>query len=287
MTTVVSRGRAKGIVVRTGTTSEIGKISSAIAATPHVKTNIEKKLTQLGMWLVFISVALVVIIVVIGIAWKNDARDMALIGISLAVSVIPEGLVAVVTIAMAVGVQRMATLNAIVRKLPSVETVGSLTYICSDKTGTLTEGKMGAQQLWSCDNTNYIITHSTSLDPNQGEIQRISSDSLAHGIKSNTLSSSHQPKPVSKDISHMPGPLAASLMISSLCNNSGISKSEDGDGWKSIGDPTEVALLVAGIKGGLSRDWFAATAGLTKLGEFAFDRYFTVSCVTGYLISIF
>ena len=272
MTTVVSRGRAKGIVVRTGLSTEIGKISSAISSASHVKTNIEKKLSQLGMWLVAISVALVVIIVVIGIIWKNDVKEMIFIGISLAISVIPEGLVVVVTSSMALGTKRMSKLNAIVKKLPSVETIGSLTYICSDKTGTLTEGKMGAQQLWSSDNTNYIITHSTSLDPNQGEIQQISSESLESGIETNTLSTTHQPKPLSKDIRMMGGPLAATLMISSLCNNSGIAKDEEGKGWKSIGDPTEVALLVAGIKGGLSRDWFGASAGLVKLGEYAFDR---------------
>jgi Ca2+-transporting ATPase len=273
MTTVVSRGRAKGIVVRTGVSTEIGKISSAISSAPHVRTNIEKKLSQLGKWLVFISIALVVLIVVIGISWKNNAKGMVYIGISLAISVIPEGLVAVVTISMAIGVQRMAKLHAIVRKLPSVEAIGSLTYICSDKTGTLTEGKMGAQQFWSSDNTNYMITHSTSLDPNQGEIQQISSDSLETGIKTNTLSTNHQPKPVSKEIDKMAGPLAASLMASSLCNNSGIAKDEDGKRWKSVGDPTEVALLVAGIKGGLSREWFAASGGLVKLGEYSFDRY--------------
>lgn len=97
MTTVVSRGRGKGVVVRTGLSTEIGKISSAISSAPHVKTDIEKKLSQLGLWLVILSFLLVILIVVIGIAWKNDAKEMVLVGISLAVSVIPEGLVAVVT----------------------------------------------------------------------------------------------------------------------------------------------------------------------------------------------
>jgi Ca2+-transporting ATPase len=191
------------------------------------------------------------------------------LGISLAVSVIPEGLVAVVTIAMALGVQRMAKLHAIVRKLPCVETVGSITVICSDKTGTLTEGKMGAQQVWSADNMSYLITHSTSLDPNLGELQQISSTSLEKGIEGNSLSATHQPKPLKKEINSMEGPLVATVMIASLCNNSAINQ-ENGT-WKSIGDPTEVALLMTGIKSGLSREWFISNAGLTKLGEYSFD----------------
>jgi P-type Ca2+ transporter type 2C len=97
MTTVISRGRGKGIVVRTGESTEIGKISKAISSTPHTKSQIELKLSRLGMWLVLIAVLLVALIVVIGISWKRDAKTMAFIGVSLAVSVIPEGLVAVVT----------------------------------------------------------------------------------------------------------------------------------------------------------------------------------------------
>lgn len=97
MTTVVSRGRGKGVVVRTGVYTEIGKISKAISSTPHTRTNIEVKLSKLGMWLVILAVALVIVIIVVGILWKRPVKDMVLIGISLAVSVIPEGLVAVVT----------------------------------------------------------------------------------------------------------------------------------------------------------------------------------------------
>jgi Ca2+-transporting ATPase len=166
----------------------------------------------------------------------------------------------------------MFKMNAIVKKLPSVETVGSVTVICSDKTGTLTEGKMGVQQIWTSDNSNYVITHSTSLDPNEGEIMKNSSTALKEALKStNTMSLTHKPIAVDKAIENIPGPLAASLMVSSLCNNSGINKSNDGNGWKSVGDPTEVALLVAGIKGGLSRDYFAEKGGLIKVGEYAFD----------------
>ena len=268
MTTTVSRGRGRGIVVRTGLKTEIGKISQAISSATTVRTNIERKLTQLGRWLVFISIALVGVIVLIGVAYRRDAKDMVLIGISLAVSVVPEGLVVVVTTSMALGVKRMAGLHAIVKKLPSVETVGSVTVICSDKTGTLTEGKMGAQQIWTSDNFSYQISCSTSPDPNNGEIQRTVSEKITDAMKTNTLSAKHEGIPVKRSIDEMPGNLATSLLVCSMCNNSNLN--QEGSEWKSIGDPTEVALLVAGMKGGLSRDFFAAQ-GVSKISEFAFD----------------
>ena len=268
MTTTVSRGRGRGIVVRTGLKTEIGKISQAISSASTVRTNIERKLSQLGQWLVYISLALVGVIVLIGVAYRRNPKEMVLVGISLGVSVVPEGLVAVVTISMALGVQRMAKLHAIVRKLPSVETVGSVTVICSDKTGTLTEGKMGAQQIWTSDNSIYQISCSTSPDPNNGEIQRTVSEKIDDAIKANTLSAKHDGISISRNINEMAGNLSAALLVCSMCNNSGISKEKEE--WKSIGDPTEVALLVAGMKGGLSKDFFVSE-GVVKIGEFAFD----------------
>lgn len=133
MATLVARGRGRGIVVRTGSSSEIGRISQAISSTPHVKTAMEVKLGRLGKWLVGIAVLLCVVIIVIGIGYKREVKETVLLGVSLAVSVIPESLVAVVTVAMSLGVARMAKKNAIVRKLPAVESLGSVTIICSDK----------------------------------------------------------------------------------------------------------------------------------------------------------
>ncbi|EGF84084.1 hypothetical protein BATDEDRAFT_15466 [Batrachochytrium dendrobatidis JAM81] len=225
MTTVVAKGRGKGIVVRTGISTEIGKISQAISSTPHQKSNIEKKLSTLGQILVAIALILVVIIICIGLGYKRSGSDMLKVGISLGVSVIPEGLVAVVTVAMALGVSRMASKHAIVRKLPSVETLGSVTVICSDKTGTLTEGKMGAQVLWTSDNSSFVMTHSTSLDPEAGVVNILPSPSLTSAMSSSgdpPKMKSLEATASSKDIQQMPSHLAASMTIAALCCNASI-----------------------------------------------------------------
>ena len=133
MATVVARGRGKGIVVRVGNSSEIGRISQAISATPHERTILEKRLDTLGKILVALAVAMCLIIIFISLGNRRDVKETILLGVSLAVSVIPESLVAVVTVAMAIGVKRMAAQNAIVRKLPAVESLGSVGVICSDK----------------------------------------------------------------------------------------------------------------------------------------------------------
>ncbi len=133
MSTVVAKGRGKGIVVRVGNNSEIGKISQSIASTPHEKTILEQRLALLSKILVGLAVVLCLIIIFISLGYRNDVKATLLLGVSLAVSVIPESLVAVVTVAMALGVKRMAEQNAIVRKLPAVESLGSVGVICSDK----------------------------------------------------------------------------------------------------------------------------------------------------------
>jgi len=130
---MVVKGRGKGIVVATAEHTEMGKISLRLSKAKTPKTPLQKRLTRLGLWLVIVSVALCVVIVVIGFARGNYWLDMLRVGISLAVSVIPEGLVAVTTVTMAIGVSRMAKNNVVVRKLHAVETLGSITTICSDK----------------------------------------------------------------------------------------------------------------------------------------------------------
>ncbi|CEP01863.1 hypothetical protein PBRA_008806 [Plasmodiophora brassicae] len=262
MSTVVARGRGLGIAVRTGVHSEIGKISRAITESPSEQTNIERQLQTLGKALVAISIGLCGLVVAIGLAYRNNALDVVHHGISLAVSVIPEGLVAVVTVTMAIGVRRMAARNVIVRRLAGVETLGSVSVICSDKTGTLTEGKMGCEQMWTCDRSLYTFSHSTAMDPTLGVVTRhLDRDDHHDGQSSSPV-----------DLSAAPGHLLTAAMISALCNNSSVRKSSTDEGlWRSTGDPTEVAMLVAAMKIGVTADWFATKMGIAKIGEFAFD----------------
>ncbi|TPX32446.1 hypothetical protein SmJEL517_g04459 [Synchytrium microbalum] len=277
MATVVARGRGKGIVVRTGEQTEMGKISKALTSQKSPKTPIQIKLANLGKWLVVLSAVLCILIVIIGLAYRRPALVMIEVGISLAVSVIPEGLVAVVTVTMALGVRRMATQNAIVRKLASVETLGSVTVICSDKTGTLTEGKMGTAEMWTSDNSSFIFTHSTSLDPSIGGAQRypwtplpdILSDPKGPG---NWIAhTKDQAVDVPKDVAKAPAHLVVASMVATLCNNSRVNWDEENKKWKPIGDPTEVAMVVAAQKSGFPREWFEEKMKLGRVCENPFD----------------
>lgn len=263
MGTVVAHGRGKGLVVRTGEYTEIGKISNSITSQPQQKTSIQRKLDILGKWLVVIAIVLCIIIVVINLIYGNETKETINIGLSLAVSVIPEGLVAVVTVTMALGVRRMAKRNAIVRKLPSVETLGSVTVICSDKTGTLTEGKMGTSLIWTIDDQAYTFTESTNIDPNKGTVQRLAAGEVT---EENLATAADTGKTYDTADSH----LMAAILSASLCNNSSVVKDPETNEWKSIGDPTEVAMIVAAQKAGFSRESWEKN-GFKKLGEYPFD----------------
>ncbi|MDR2928705.1 MAG: calcium-translocating P-type ATPase, PMCA-type [Cytophagaceae bacterium] len=138
----VTYGRGKGIVTAIGMESEVGKIASMIQSVPDTKTPMQQKLDKLGKILGIAALSICAVIFLVGILYKRELLDMFMIAVSLAAAAIPEGLPAVSTIVLAVGVQRLVKRNAIVRKLPSVETLGSTQVICSDKTGTLTQNRM-------------------------------------------------------------------------------------------------------------------------------------------------
>lgn len=242
-----------------------------------ILTPMQIRLKRLGIILVIVSVLLCALVVIVGLAWGRRADEILLLGVTLAVSVIPEGLVAVVTITMAIGVRRMAARDAIVRKLSSVETLGSVTVICSDKTGTLTEGKMTAEEVWTTNERSYRLTNESAKakgDPSAGSVTLAVkvvaiTPTVAGATPSSPTASSATVLP--KDIDQLPLHLVASSMVCALCNNSNIALDDDGKTWKFVGDPTEIALLVAANKAGLSRDYWAAQHGTKKLGEFAFD----------------
>ena len=145
----VTYGRGRGVVVATGEQSEVGKIASMIQSVPDMKTPMQVRLDQLGKALAIISLVICGAIFIIGMLYGNGFLEMFMTAVSLAVAAIPEGLPAVSTIVLAIGVQRLAKQNAITRNLPSVETLGSTTVICSDKTGTLTQNRMTVTKIYN------------------------------------------------------------------------------------------------------------------------------------------
>ena len=145
---LITYGRGKGVVVATGMNTEVGKIAGIISNTVKSETPLQTKLNKLGKTLGIAALVICVVIFVIGLLYGKQPLDMFMTAVSLAVAAIPEGLAAVSTIVLAIGVQRMVKRNAIVKKLPAVETLGSASVICSDKTGTLTQNKMTVQKVF-------------------------------------------------------------------------------------------------------------------------------------------
>ena len=161
---LITYGRGKAIVVKTGMNTEVGKIADMINQTEDQETPLQKKLNSLGKTLGMVALTICAVIFVIGLLQGKEIINMFMTAVSLAVAVIPEGLVAVSTIVLAIGVQKMVKKNAIVKKLPAVETLGSSTVICSDKTGTLTQNKMTVEKIFCNDVTADIEKAETNED---------------------------------------------------------------------------------------------------------------------------
>ncbi len=212
--TNIVRGRAIAVVTATGTQTEIGHIGQLINQTKSEQTPLERKLQQLGTTLVYVVLGVAAIVMLVGVVRGSDWWLMLEVSVSLAVAAVPEGLPAVTTLILALGVLRMARHNAIVRKLSAVETLGSTTVICSDKTGTLTENRMTVK-----------------------EFQLSSGQVIQLSAKSGTVSPDNG--------------LASLLRVSVLCNEASFNP-KNADGKQTIGDPTETALLVAADRLGLN-----------------------------------
>jgi Ca2+-transporting ATPase len=256
MGTMVARGTAKAVVVRTGMATEMGKIADLIQHTESMETPLQHRLEQLGKILIIVAIALTILVVLAGIMHGQPPYAMFLAGVSLAVAAIPEGLPAIVTIALALGVQRMIKRKAIVRKLPSVETLGCASVICSDKTGTLTQNKMTVTHLWV-----------------GGEVMEVSGDGYAPHGEIKYMGRSMDPGKHSM--------LSRLLEISVLCCNATLheekqeakrKKNKDEAAttvWAIKGDPTEGALVVLGAKSGMTSQ--SLSGKYNRVMEFPFD----------------
>ena len=175
MSTMATYGRGEGVVVATGMETEIGKIAKILDEDENTLTPLQIKLDELGKILGYIAMGICAVIFVVGIIQKRPILEMFMTSISLAVAAIPEGLVAIVAIVLAMGVKKMSKKNAIVRKLPAVETLGAVNIICSDKTGTLTQNKMTVVKTYTFDNLRDIPSEGRDFVANKDETELIRS----------------------------------------------------------------------------------------------------------------
>jgi Ca2+-transporting ATPase len=230
--TEVLQGRGTVLVTHIGMETELGRIAQLIQSVETEPTPLQQRMGQLGNVLVSGSLVLVALVVVLGLLRTGDLSlfdDLLEVSLSMAVAVVPEGLPAVITVTLALGTQRMVRRHALIRKLPAVETLGSVTTICSDKTGTLTQNKMVVQQVQTLE-TVYRVT---------GEGYAPNGDILPEGHPR------HQEPPA------ITPTLEALLMACALCNDARLQR--QGDVWMILGDPTEGALLALAGKAGITQ----------------------------------
>ena len=240
-TSVVS-GKARAVVVETGMQTELGRIAGLIQGITKESTPLQRKLEQFGKWIIYLCFVLVALVFVIGVFRGGELLDMFLTAVSLAVAAIPEGLPAVVTIALALGVQRMVRRHVLIRKLASVETLGCATVICSDKTGTLTKNEMTVRSVWTS-GRSFDVT-GIGYEP-EGEF-------IAGGKAGRPAD--------------FPD-LLKTLTVAVLCNNAQLVRA--GGPVKVFGDPTEIAILTVAAKAGIWKQ--DAEKALELAEEIPFD----------------
>ena len=225
--TMVTAGKTTAIVTATGMKTEIGRIARLLLQTESEETPLQRRLADLGRSLVKVCMTLVAVIFCLQWLRGGNLVDVMLTSVSLAVAAIPEGLPAVVTVTLAIGMQRMAKRNALIRKLPSVETLGCVSVICSDKTGTLTQNEMTVKNLWVFDRTWHVDGEGYSA---KGDIKQLSASTDSPSFESNGYG------------------LERLLVFADQCNNARWSAETSTEKSISIGDPTEIALKVVAAK---------------------------------------
>ncbi|HBD9275140.1 TPA: cation-translocating P-type ATPase [Legionella pneumophila] len=242
MGTSVVNGTGRAIVVATGMTTEMGHIAKMLGEASRDESPLQKRLNQVGSRLLWICFSIVILIFVLGLLRSIPLFKLFMSSVSLAVAAIPEGLPAVVTVALALGVQRMVRRAVLVRRMSAVETMGCLQVICTDKTGTLTVGEMTARKLVTAEDIYSIVGEGYNLTGHfirQGQEVHVAQDNL----------------------------LQAALYAIAACNNADFSVQQDQ--LSTVGDPTEIALLVAAAKEGIWRDDLESSSPRVK--ELPFD----------------
>jgi Ca2+-transporting ATPase len=250
MSTIVTSGRATGVAVLTGAETEIGKIATGIEEVKPEDTPLQKNIKKLSQYLVFVFLGVSALLIVVGLLQGLGLFDLFLLAIAAAVASIPEGLPAVVTVVLAIGMRAMARRNSIIRKLVAVETLGSATVICTDKTGTLTLNQMTVRRLFT--NDQYFEVTGEGYDP-EGEFRQ-----------------DNQPVDAAADQQ-----LSLLLRAGALCNDASLV--ENKNKHNIFGDPTEGALVVAAAKAGLHKTELQAAYPRIDELPFASEKQYMVT----------
>jgi Ca2+-transporting ATPase len=246
MGTVATYGRGTAVITDTGMNTELGNIADLIQGVEEEQTPLQKRLAYLGKVLAVVALVIVALVVILGLLRGEPLSELFLVGISLAVAVVPEGLPAVVSITLALGAQRMLKRNALIRRLPAVETLGSVTVICSDKTGTLTQNRMTVKML-------DVVGRSLEIDT--------------------LLNSKGFVLDAELDPAKLPDERTLSLLVKAgaLCNDAYLETDADGS-ERYIGDPTEGALVKAAAELGYSKDELETQFPRVAEGPFTSER---------------